>query len=84
MLGSGSWYGLGTGIQVSDVHGGWTEGSVRAALYEIPAFQRGGSVIVAFQTAAETLQATNEKSQLTALVALDCTRKPREESQVSH
>ena len=74
---SGSWYGLGTGLKLADWQGGWLQGSVRAALYEIPAFQRGGSVLVAFETAADSLKTTQQKSNLTALVALNCPIKPR-------
>jgi hypothetical protein len=74
---SGSWYGLGTGLKLADWQGGWLQGSVRAALYEIPAFQRGGSVLVAFETAGDSLKTTQQKSNLTALVALNCPIKPR-------
>jgi hypothetical protein len=74
---SGSWYGLGTGLKLADWQGGWLQGSVRAALYEIPAFQRGGSVLVAFETAGDSLKTTQAKSNLTALVALNCPIKPR-------
>ncbi len=73
----GSWYGLGTGLKLADWQGGWLQGSVRAALYEIPAFQRGGSVLVAFETAGDSLKTTQQKSNLTALVALNCPIKPR-------
>jgi hypothetical protein len=55
---------------------------VRAALYEIPAFQRGGSIVVAFETAGTTLKETNDMSPFSLLVALDCHMKPISKAKV--
>ena len=68
---------------MSDQQGSWQAGRVNAALYEIPAFQRGGSAILAYETAEPTLKETNEKAEFALLVALDCPIKPRNRADVS-
>lgn len=74
-LPTGSWYVLGTGsfVNQSVASGSF---SFHAKIYRLPAFYRGGSVLVMYDKAGTTIKET-EKNGLELVVGLECKPTPR-------
>jgi len=75
----GSWYYLGSGNVVSLPSQGATI-TFHSKVYEIPAFQRGGSVIVSYESAGSNLIDTDADGTFLVKVALECQGDPRVEN----
>ena len=77
----GSWYDFYSGIKYQSP-GSATVLPVQARTYELPAFQRGGSVIIVYKalslSAGQSGQNYLEEAELEVKVALECSGGPRQ------